>query len=435
MKKTILFLLLIVTTVFYGQDIRVDRYDFDITTDNSTETITDVGSLSSAFVRIVGSSMKGSAGPTGSAGNANPNVTGIGVQMTSTTELTFYKNTSTTVKIMVEVWVYEGSGGGAHEFIVRQRGNLSVTTGSASTSITGLLDRDKAVPIYQGWESTQSSTSDYELVSLALHVNASDEVVFSRGPTSGNITAYYAIVEFTGSAWRVGHGVSTSYDTAGLTGVNVTLNTSSTGTGGSTFDTTDWSTAMILEGTMGGDAGGETGLADVMVVYRPQTATNSVLLSLGENNARNDNTSYVHVIQNDDLVVNRGSNANYAENNGGGTYGATVTVAGANGASSLSNLSLEWFVSTSGTGTAHFRGQLHAEIQTSTTFRTYIHRSGNNVVITYGIVDLTGLADAGSPPANAVKVWNGSSWEENVKSWNGSSWEKKVKRWNGSSWN
>lgn len=373
-------------------DINVQRYEVNVTNNGTTQTITDVGSLSNAFVRITGNSIKGSSGRLDTTGNANPNIIALAVQLTSTDTLTFYKSTSFQVKVMVEVWTYTGDAGGEYEFIVRQRGNIDMKSATTNTSsISGLANRNKAVPIYQGFLTDYASTSEYEMVTLACFINTSSEVGFTRtSQTSTTLLAFYAVVEFTGSAWRVGHAFSNSHDTAGQAGVSVPLNTDSSGVGGSSFDVSDWSTAMIIDGSMGGDTG-ETGLADCQVVYEPDTTT-SVRLKLGDNNARNDSVAYAHVIQCDDLVVSRGFNPSIAEGNG--SYGADVTVAGVNPSTPLSELSLEWYTSTTGTGTAWARGCLSAQIRTYNTIQNWIHRSGNNVMAAYGIVDLSGLVPA-----------------------------------------
>lgn len=374
-------------------DILVQRFEVNAT-NQSTQNITAVSSLNNAFVRIVGASIKGSGGPTGSTANAGPNAIACFAYLETTSRIRFETSAASAVKVMVEVWEYTGDPGGEYEFIVRDRGESLIFNVSSDTeNISGISDRNKCVPIYNGFTSNENSTSDYEATALAMHINASNQLVVSRGNNGGGgvHTARWVVVEFTGSAWRVGHAVDTSHDTIGTGGKSVTLNTDSTGTGGSTFDVTDWSTAMILDLSMGGDGGGETGLADCLIVADPGSTTTTVDIRMGDNNARNDDTVYVHVIQCDDLVVNRYENNNYSENNGGATYGATQTVSGANGSTPMSELALEWSCSTTGTGTAWARGCLTAELTSSTQFRSWVHRSGNNVMVRAGIVDFSGL--------------------------------------------
>lgn len=381
-------------------DIRIDRYEVDVSADEQTFTITAVPSLTGAFVRIVGNTIKGSAGQTNSTGNMTPANLGCAAQLSATDTVTFYKQNANTVKMMIEVWSYVGAASGPYEFIVRGRGSIGLPNGlsSASTTVGGISDRNRVIPIYQGFQTTEGSNGDYEACTLALHINASNQAVFSRNNTGAGstIVPYYAAVEFTGSTWTVGHGVDSSHDTMGTGGKQVTLNTDSTGVGGSTFDVVSWSNAMILEASMEGDGGGETGLADCMLVVDPATVSTQVDIRFGDNNARNDGTCYIHVLQCDDMVVNRYESNNHSENNGGATYGTDITVSGVNSSTPLNELAVEAFVSTTGTGTAWARGVLHFLLTSYNTVRNYVHRQGNNVMVRIGVADFSAMVGSGS---------------------------------------
>lgn len=395
------------STVIFGEggggggtienDILVESFDTDIGASGSTYTLTNnVGATSSAFVRKITSTDK-ATGPVGNTGNAGPNIAHAGVALTGADELTFYKGNSTTQKIVGEVWRYTGDAGGVNEFI--NRGDYAVTISSGSSSatqaVTGLVNRNDAVPILNGLSTTITSTSDYEETTVAVHINSSGEIVVSRNNnTNGTLVVYVTVVEFTGSNWSIGHGFSGSHDSSIQT---VTLNTDSTGAGGSTFDVGDWGTAMIIDASMEGDTS-ETGLADVMALIQPAGTTTQVTFSVTEADAaaRNDGDGYIHVIQNDDLIVDRATNTNLSEGNN--TY--TTNAAWPSGASTISDLdklSMEWFVSTSGTGTAHARGRLTARITAASgTIQNWVHRSGNNIRAYYGVVDLSNLTSTHS---------------------------------------
>lgn len=373
-----------------GQDILVESFDTDIGASGSTYTLTtDVGSVANAFVRKITSTDK-ATGRVGSTGSLSPVNAHTGVEISGTDELSFYKGNSNSQKVVGEVWRYAGDAGGANEFIVRGSYAITVTGSSATQAVAGLVNRNNAVPIFNGISTTISSTSDYEEATFGVHINSSGEIVASRNNnTNGTIVVYVTVVEFTGSNWSVGHGVSASHDTSIET---VTLNTDSTGTGGSTFDVGDWSTAMIIDASMEGDTG-ETGLADVTAVIKPAVATTAVTFSVTEQDAsaRNDGTGYIHVIQHDDLDVNRRENTNLSEGNNSYTTSAAWPV-GASTTSDLDQLSMEWFVGSSGTGAAHARGRLTARITAPTgTIQNWVHRSGNNIRAYYGVVDFTAL--------------------------------------------
>jgi hypothetical protein len=97
------------------------------------------------------------------------------------------------------------------------------------------------------------------------------------------------------------------------------------------------------------------------------------------------------------LVVKRDTNNNVTEGNG--TYGTPLSMpTGVNAGTDLSELSLEWFVSTNGTGTAHARGRLHAKIVDNSGYEIqhWVHRGGNTVRAYYGVADFSALEDVGS---------------------------------------
>lgn len=368
--------------------IKVESFDQDVTSDGSTFTLTnDVGATSSAFIKLNTGTRKSSAGPTGSTGNTAPNVGTVGLVLTNTNEVTVHRADPTAVKVMGEVWRYEGPSGGSHEFIVRKRLSLSLTGTSASTAISGVSNVDKVIPFVTGYTVNDTSVSNWNAATIAAHMDDSGNLVVSRNNSGTAATVYVDVVEFTGSAWTVCHGYSASHDASDET---VTLNTDSDGQGGSTCDVSDWGTATIIEATMEGDTA-ETGLSDTLAMVTPGANTTSVVFDFHQDsNAANDGAAYIHVLQNDDLVVHRASNADIAEGNG--SYGTASWPAGASTAASLDSLSLEWFSDTSGVGTAHMRGGLYARITDAAgTIQHWIHRSGNTVGVEYGVVELAGL--------------------------------------------
>lgn len=381
-------------------DIRIDRYEFDVSGTSGTLAIFDVGDIKSAFINHGGNSTRSSGGQVGSTGSLGPDDCGVGLEITGATEITYAKNNGNTQKVMFEVWVYTGSPGGAYEFITRQRGSLPLTNGNnnVSTPVLGLTDRNQAIPTYTGFSSAETSNSDWEANTLAVHINVSGEIVFSRNNNGAGstITPYYEVVEFTGSAWNVYTGVSSSHDTGndvdGSGGETVPLNTDSTGMGGTIITAIDWTTAMIIQGTMEGDTS-ETGLSDCQLVVRPDG--NDVRFTLDNSNSRNDGTAYCYVLQCNDLVVSRRFQYNFTEGNN--SYGTTLAVpAGVNSSTPLSELGLEKFFSTSGEGTAWARGCLVAQITANTGngLQHWVHRQGNNVSISYAFIDVSALVDS-----------------------------------------
>ena len=366
--------------------IKVETFDVSPGASGTTHTLTnDVGALTNAFVKVNSSNDKAS-GPTGSTGNANPNDAHCGVQLTGTSELTFFKNTATTQRKMGEVWRYTGAPGGLDEFIVRGHLAVTVSGASATATVPGLVDRNLAVPFLSGISVDNASVNDYDASTVAVYLDGSGDLVVSRQATTGTLTAYVSVVEFTGGNWTIGHGISTSHDT---TQELVTLNTDSTGTGGSVVDIGNWSNAFI-EGTTQGDTA-ETGLSDNLFIAEPGGSTSQVRVFFQQDGgARNDGDAYVHVIANAGMVVTRDFNTNFPETNG--TTGTLGFPAGTSTSELLDELALEWFADTSGVGTAHARGRVISRITDATgTITHWVHRSGNNVAIYYGVINLANV--------------------------------------------
>ena len=366
--------------------IKVEKFDTDVAADGSTLTLANsVGSLADGFVRKITSTDK-ATGPVGNTGNANPDDVHCGIELTGVDTLTFRKGSAVNQKQVGEVWRYVGVPGGSDEFIVRGSYAVTITGTSATQAITGLGDRNKAVPIFNGLSTTNGSVNDYDGSTVAVHINSSGQIEVTRNNSTGTLVVYVTVVEFTGSNWTVAHGRSASHDALDET---VTMNSDSTGLGGSTVDIGDWTNAMIIEATMGGDTA-ETGLSDVLARVEPGATDQAIFRCHQDANARNDAVGYFHVIANDNLVVTRATNANFAEGNN--SYTTAPFPAGTNTTRLLEDLSLEWFADTSGVGTAHARGRLTAEITNSTgTIQTWVHRSGNNVGISYGVADFTNV--------------------------------------------
>jgi hypothetical protein len=369
--------------------IKVERFDIDVG-NGGTHTLTNTVDTSKAFVRHISSSDRGS-GLIGNTGNLGPRDAHIGALVTGTNQLSFYAGTSSSQKFMGEVWRYNGSGGNS-EFVVRDHMAITIPAGQieATQAISNLGDRNKVIPFLTGLSSTSTDVKDYDSVTVTVYVNSSGEVVARRGTTTVAVTAYIEVVEFTGNNWRVGHAVSNSHDGTIDT---VTLNTDSTGVGGSTFDVGSWDNTLI-EGTMGGDRGGETGLSDVLACFYPSGNTTDVIVNiLADGNAKNDNSAYIHVLVNAGINTTRDSYINLSEGNNSYGTDLSFTATGRN----LDDLALEWYSDTSGVGTAHARGRLNAGIKSDGAIEHWVHRSGNNVNAYTGVLDLLLVDDVVRP--------------------------------------
>ena len=388
-------------------DVTVYRYDVNVATNGQTQAITDIGDTSKAFVRVMGCSHHGSAGPTNTTGNADPDDASGAVQLTDTNELTFYRSASP-VKMIVEVWAYTGAVGGPYEFVNRGRGSIVNSSSSATSSaISSITNVDDCIPFHNGVISGTTSRTSFSRFPHYMYVNASKQIVIGKNNTGDSHTLYYDCVEFTGSAWNVGHAKSSAHDTNGTHftgGELVTMNTASTGTGGTTFDVSDWSTAIIMDTTMGGDSS-ETGLSDTIIYTLPGTGTTTIRFTLDNTGSRNDSDAYAHILQTAELEVFRNTSS---ISEGNGTYGTPPSwPTGAPTSGGLETLALEWSPGTNGEGTAHARGSVHALLYDNGgtyQIRHWVHRSGNDVEAAYGVADLSGLVGASTDALEADDI-------------------------------
>jgi len=375
--------------------IRIDRYDRNISGTSGTITIDNVTNISNAFIRIVGSSRQDSGGEVLNTSDLAPNIVGVRLSLTGTTEVTFNKQTTNTSKIMFEVWVYIGAPGGIYEFVSRQRGTTTLTGSSATIAVSGITTRNNCIPFYNGYTTAASSSSDWGTATIGCHLNTSSEVVFSRNNTGTSAVCAYDLVEFTGSAWLVGcartttHGDGSSFPGGGEV---VTINQDSDGTSGTTLDILNWSNAMIIQASMEGDSI-ETGLSDTLLYALPGSSSNQVRMTLDNRASNNDGAAYAYVLGTPTLSVYRSTNSNIVEGNN--SYGTDIlSPTGTDYGTPINSLALEWFPGTSGEGRAHARGALNAIIidsGSSYVIRHWVHRSGNTVRAAYAIVDLSQL--------------------------------------------
>ncbi|MEK7462630.1 MAG: hypothetical protein AAB618_03575, partial [Patescibacteria group bacterium] len=218
------------TTVKLDTDFRIQRGFFTMDTDTRTLTAgVDYDAPSSntaAFMRITNTGYTGSGRNT-SAGTANADDTTV--YMTNpeniTSSVTFQRGASAAqnTRISWEIIEYKGVAGGENEMIVRRQEDLAYVSGNTtltSSAVSGIVtDADVAVFITGQFNVSTAATVYNRGFSTAAWNSGADTVTFTRG-ASGNIAnVSYAVVEFTGSNWRVQRSEHT-YVAAGATETN-----------------------------------------------------------------------------------------------------------------------------------------------------------------------------------------------------------------------
>jgi hypothetical protein len=362
--------------------IEIQHIDEDVTTSGSTVSIGANASLDNQFFRNV-VQRRMSAGPIGNTGNAGPDRISCAFEMTANDTLTVRRGTSSSeVKIMGEVWSYTGDSGGPNEFLVRGRYAITVGSGSqtGSQAVSGIVNRNKCIAFITGKTTNETDRSNFHEAMGIAYIDASNNVVFDRGHVgNASITAYITVVEFTGSNWTV------HYWRGGWSNGDKTLVSDSRGNTGSTSTiSSGWSSAMIIEGETQGDTSND-GLEDTAFVFAPGGTNGAVNLTVDAGSANNNDTN-VYVLENPNMNVGRQSVSKAIINNN--AYDTSFTMPSLE-LFSLTTSSLEFWVTTDGSGTAYGRGGLGAGLVSTSSFRTWCHRSGNAGIYSYGFVDLS----------------------------------------------
>lgn len=106
----------------------------------------------------------------------------------------------------IQIISYIGEAGGPNEFIVRQRGIHDMASGTASgnETISGISNLDNVVPVVVAQYNTGTNPSHQQL-ETRLKMTSSTNMLLERTDGTSNTKTTYAIVEYTGSNWSIGH--------------------------------------------------------------------------------------------------------------------------------------------------------------------------------------------------------------------------------------
>jgi hypothetical protein len=212
-------------TIKLDTDFKVQRGISTITGDTLTITAGvdyEVPSAaSSSFIRITNTQLTG-AGP--NTGNTNSNADDVTVYITNPgnilTSITFARGTSAAgnTRVSWEIIEYTGVPGGENEIIVRRQEAISY--GSGNTTVSGTVtntvvtDADAAVFITGQFNADTGRNAYGQGFSTAAWNTTNNQVDLTRGLSGSVSSVSYALVEFTGSNWKV-QRISHTYTAAG----------------------------------------------------------------------------------------------------------------------------------------------------------------------------------------------------------------------------
>lgn len=215
------------STLKLDTDFRVQRGVSTITGDTLTITAgvdyEAPSSASSAFIRITNTGHTGAGTNTGGGSAIADDITVRIIDPENiTTSVTFQRGASSlnNTRVSWEIVEYKGVPGGENEFIVRRQEDLSYVSGSATlntSAVSGITDdTDVAVFITSQYLESTAATVYNRAFSTAAWNAGSDTATFTRGATGNVAILSYAVIEFTGSNWKVQRAQHT-YSAVGTT--------------------------------------------------------------------------------------------------------------------------------------------------------------------------------------------------------------------------
>jgi hypothetical protein len=167
-------------------------------------------SATAAFIRIVGTSSAGTGVQDSDfAGAVGRNAILITNPTNLATSITFERaSTGGEIDIEWEIIEYVGSSGGVNELIVRHVEAISASTATTvdSSSVSGVSDaNDIAVFLTSvGGGSTAGRNESDEILYTSEYISGSTLARLTRGASaSRSVSTSLAVVEFTGSNWKV----------------------------------------------------------------------------------------------------------------------------------------------------------------------------------------------------------------------------------------
>lgn len=219
------------TTIKFETDFKVQRGVSTITGNNLT-IIAGVdyeapSSSSSAFIRITNTGHTGASRDSG-GGTSNSDDTTVYITNPEniTSNITFQRGTGavSNTRVSWEIVEYKGVAGGENEIIVRRHvpiSYISANTAVSGTAVSSVVDDADVAVFITGQFNPNTAAASYHLGASTAAWNAgTNQAVLTRG-AGGNVSiASVAVVEFTGSNWKV-QRVEHTYSLAGTTQTEV----------------------------------------------------------------------------------------------------------------------------------------------------------------------------------------------------------------------
>jgi len=373
-----------------GENFKVQRgtlTNFGASEDIQTVTLPNpVGSLDKAFVRIT-NTMHIGGGPPSSGANQNADDMGATAILSDIDTITFIREaggSNQDQRVEWEVIEYVGPDGGANEFIVRSQAEEAMANVNFTVDINNIFNLERAVPFLTGVRNSDTSADGNQLaVTLYMeNVAGQDRLSANRGDNTGLTTFSYAVVEFTGSNWNIGH---VRHRFTSINNQIVTMYQEADAfDSGTVFNVVDWNTAFI-ESQHQVDV--EEGIEEIASrIWRNSADTTSLIMDLesgSDNVAGRNYIGQAHIIQNNDMAVewfDSNTEAGFGISNDA-DFNITVADVG-----DTEQASIWSTLTSSGSGTAYSRNSRNYQLTAPDNVAFWGHRSGNNLILTLTVV-------------------------------------------------
>ncbi len=364
-------------------DFKVQRGTTTIAASSTTATITAgtdytaPTAASKAFIRITNAHMTGAGrSTTGATTNALDTTAYISNASNITTSVTFTRaGTTNDTRIDWEIVEYQGITGGTNEIVVRGQGSVSVASAAATAdtpTVSGVVTDADVVVFVTGQGNNDTGSTKYNTgLYTSNWIGASTVGRFTRGDSTAAGNVSYAVVEFTGTNWKIQRSEHTytaagSNETNTITAVNALSRT--------------FMHVQKRSGT------GLNGMDEIGAnVSLTATTTVTFILQTGATTPASQ-TSVAWVIENTQTTGTPASvqRANFSRTNNTnkpGTLSQAITAVG-----DMTNTSVFINTRSSGTGTTYPQPMSGAKLTSTTNFDMWYSDGGTTINGRYEVV-------------------------------------------------
>ena len=360
------------------QAIKIQRGTADVPNTGTTQTapadFIEFGSLTSAFVLNKNNQFGSAGASTADSNDKSHDDTSLRIELTATDTITFSREAASDnqdYRADWESWEYIGSAGGPNEFIVRSRNTVTLLNSERTKTATldnTPYDIDRCIPFITGISSDADNYRAPDVTAIAW-LSGTNTLNVERGGDTNTTIVQIVTVEFTGSNWRVAHGLNSGY-TADTGTINLVEEAAGTGTA-FTINATD---NAFVAATQHRSTEVSTNAPRVADSYPTTYISSATQVSFAHHTDHSEIANQklmVHVLENAGVSVWRTTDTQFSD----GDNNVDISAAGV---TDLSNTAVFATGATAGTGTSNPKGRRNYRLTSTTNLAHWCTRSGNS---------------------------------------------------------